>query len=166
MSAFLRRPCFSHGPLGFVEEGPSIATLDATRLHHLLLAYYRLLRANRLLPCDLLWPISHLSILFTTPHPDAAVRYLAIRCYSLCTGMAEVERVQLETRVLGELGVVECPLSYGYKIDGSRITIDGWLMPVLELERVHQGRNSVAAGSDFYSSKGDSIQQLSDDDLS
>lgn len=140
--------------------------LDAIRLHNLLLAYYRLLRANRLLPSDLLWPISHLSTLFTTPHPDSAVKYLAIRCYSLFTGMAEVERVQLEKRVLGEPGVVECPLSYGYNIDGSRITIDGWLMPMLELERIHQGRSSVAAGSDFYSFEGDRVQPLADDDLS
>lgn len=80
--------------------------------------------------------------------------------------MAEVERVQLEKRVLGEPGVVECPLSYGYNIDGSRITIDGWLMPMLELERIHQGRSSVAAGSDFYSFEGDRVQPLADDDLS
>lgn len=166
LSAFLRQPCFSQGPLSFVEESPSIAMLDATRLHHLLLAYYRLLRANRLLPSDLLWPISHLSTLFTTPHPDSAVKYLAIRCFSLHTGMAEVKRAQLETRVLGELGVVECPLSYGQNIDGSRTTIDGWLMPVLELKRIHQGRNSIAAGSDFYSFEGDGIQPLTDGDLS
>jgi midasin len=140
--------------------------LDAIRLHNLLLAYYRLLRANRLLPSDFLWPLSHLSTLFTTPHPDSAVKYLAVRCYSLFTGMAEVERVQLETRVLGEPGVVECLLSYGYDIDGGRITVDGWLMPMLELERIHHGRNSVAAGSDFYSFEGDRIQPLTDDDLS
>ena len=140
--------------------------LDAIRLHELLLAYYRLLRANRLLPNDFLWPISHLSTLFTTPHPDSAVKYMAIRCYSLHTGMAEVERVKLETRVLGQPGVADCPLSYGKNIDGSRITIDGWLMPVLELERIHQGRNFVAAGSDFYSLDADRIQPLANNDLS
>ncbi|KAH0831978.1 midasin [Lanmaoa asiatica] len=166
LSAFLRRPCFLQGPLNFVEKSPSIAMLDAIRLHHLLLAYYRLLRVNRLLPSDLLWPISQLSTLFITPHPDSAVKYLAIRCYSLHTGMAEVERVQLETRILGEPGVVECPLSYGQNIDGSRITVDGWLMPVLELERVHRGCNSVAAGSDFYLFEGDRIQPLTNGDLS
>lgn len=140
--------------------------LDAMRLHHLLLAYYRLLRANRLLPSDFLWPISHLSALFTTPHPDSAVKYLAIRCYSLHTGMAEVERVQLETRVLGEPGVVECSLSYGENIDGSRITIDGWLMPVMELQRIHRSRNSIATASDFYSFEGDRVQFLTNGDLS
>lgn len=136
------------------------------RLHHLLLAYYRLLRANRLLPSDFIWPISHLSTLFITPHPDFAVKYLAIRCYSLYTGMAEAERVQLETQILGEPGVIECPLSYGYNIDGSRITVDGWLIPMLELERIHQVRNSIAAGSDFYSLEGDKIQYVASDDLS
>lgn len=80
--------------------------------------------------------------------------------------MAEVERVQLETQVLGEPGVVECLLSYGQNIDGSRITIDGWLMPVLELQRIHQGRNYIAAGSDFYSFEGDKLQSLTNSDLS
>lgn len=139
--------------------------LDATRLQDLLLAYYRLLRANRLLPSDFLWPISHLSALFTIPHPDSAVKYLAIRCYSLYTGMAEVERVQLEARVLGQPGVVDCPLSYGQNVDRSRIIIDGWLMPVLELERIHRVRNSVA-GSDFYSFDVDRSQPLANSDLS
>lgn len=140
--------------------------LDATRLHALLLAYYRLLRANRLLPSDFLWPTSHLSTLFTTPHPDPAVKFLAIRCYSLYTGMAEVERVQLEARVLGQLGAVDCPLSYSQNIDGSRNTIDGWLMPMLELKRVHHGHNSVASGFDFYSLDGDGPQSLTNSDLS
>lgn len=140
--------------------------LDAVRLHHLLLAYYRLLRANRLLSGDLLWPTSHLSTLFTTPHPDPAVKHLAIRCYSLHTGMAEVERVRLEARVLGEPGMIECPLSYGYNVDGSRITVDGWLMPVLELERIYRARSSLADGPDFYSLEGDETQYLVNDDLS
>lgn len=80
--------------------------------------------------------------------------------------MAEVERVQLERRVLGEPGVVECPLSYGSNIDGSRITVDGWLMSVLELERIHKTRNSVATGSDFHFLGDDRVQPLADYDLS
>lgn len=80
--------------------------------------------------------------------------------------MAEVERVQLETRVLGEPGVVECSLSYGENIDGSRITIDGWLMPVMELQRIHRSRNSIATASDFYSFEGDRVQFLTNGDLS
>ncbi|KAF9220907.1 hypothetical protein BS17DRAFT_290054 [Gyrodon lividus] len=167
LSAFLQQPYFLQGPLGFVEESPSITALDPTRLHYLLLAYYRLLRANRLLPTDLLWPASPLPALFVTPHPDPAVRYLAIRCYALHTGMAEVERTKLETRVLGEYGGVDCPLSYGQNIDGSQITIDGWLIPALELKRVHDVRNSLAAGPDFYSlEEGDILQSLSEGDLS
>ncbi|KAG9315862.1 hypothetical protein JVU11DRAFT_3511 [Chiua virens] len=163
LSAFLRRPCFSQGPLSFVEDCPSIATLDTIRLHYLLLAYYRLLRVNRLLPGDLSWPISPLSTLFIAPHPDLAVKYLAIRCHSLHTGMAEVERVRLEARVLGEPGVAECVISYGQNIDGSGVTIDGWLMPVLELERIHRAHDSISSTSNFY---GDKAQSLTNDDLS
>ncbi|KAF8843352.1 P-loop containing nucleoside triphosphate hydrolase protein [Paxillus ammoniavirescens] len=167
LSAFLRRPCFSQGPLAFVEESLSIPALDATRLHCLLLAYYRLLRANRLLPTDLLWPTSPLSALFVTSHPDTAVRYLAIRCYALHTGMAEVERTKLETRVLGESGGADCLLTYGQNIDGSQVIIDGWLMPALELKRVHDVRDCLAAGPDFYSlEEGDVLQPLSEWDLS
>ncbi|KAF9242636.1 midasin nuclear AAA ATPase [Melanogaster broomeanus] len=167
LSAFLRQPCFSQGPLGFIEESSEITVLDATRLHRLLLAYYRLLRANRLLPGDLLWPISPLSTLFVTPHPDTAVAYLAIRCYALHTGMAEVERTKLETRVLGESGGIDCPMLYEQNIDGSQTTMDGWLLPALEHKRVHDVRNSLADGQDFYSlEEGDIFQPLSEGDLS
>ncbi|KAH7885416.1 midasin [Phlebopus sp. FC_14] len=167
LSAFLRRPCFSRGPLAFVAESSPIDTIDATRLHRALLAYYRLLHANRLLPSDLQWPVSPISTLFVTPHPDLGVRYLAIRCYALHTGMAEVERTKLETRVLGELGGIDLPLNYGQNIDESEVTIDGWLLPTLDLQRIHDARNALVAGPDFYSLEdGDAPHHLSESDIS
>ncbi|KAG6329770.1 hypothetical protein ID866_9320, partial [Astraeus odoratus] len=166
LSAFLRQPAFDQGPLAFVEDTPSIETLDAKRLQRLLLAYYRLLHANRLLPSDLLWPVFPLSTLILTPHPDPAVKYMAIRCYALHTGMAEVEREKLEKQVFNNLQDVDFPMCYEERIDGTEAVVDALVVPTLEIKRVHETRNALVAGPDFYSLEdGDPPQHISISDL-
>ena len=163
----MRRPYFDQGPFGFVESAPSVAALDTTRLQRLLLAYYRLLRANRLLPAGLGWPASALSALFVVPnaHPDRAVQWLAIRCYAMHTGMAEAERTKLEKLVLGE-GDEDAPTWYGERVDGTGVFIDVTVLPVLELKRVHETRQKIAASPDYYTrEEGESAPRLSDSDL-
>ncbi|KAL4081238.1 P-loop containing nucleoside triphosphate hydrolase protein [Scleroderma citrinum] len=168
LSAFLRRPSFGQGPLSFVDSAPSISALDTTRLHRLLLAYYRLLRANRLIPADLGWPASMLSALFVSPkcHPDRAVKWLAIRCYAMHVGMAEAERVKLEKHVIGdEEG--EYLMWYGERIDGTGVFIDATVLPTLELKRVYETRQAIVASPDYYTREdGDVTISLSDSDLS
>lgn len=132
------------GPLALLMETTSVADLDAGRLHRLLLAYYRLLIANRLLPGRLMWPLHHLSALMWTPHPDRGVQFLAIRCYALHSGMPESEREKLETQLLGGLAETECAVDYGESADGTQQKIDGWLLPVEEVQRVADARNAVA----------------------
>jgi midasin len=154
LSALLKKPRFLAGPLSFVLTCEHTESIDTSRLHRLLLAYYRILQANRELPKDLFWSPAPLSKLFWTPHPDTGVRLLAIRCYALQTGMCEAEKEKLETEVLGGRIEVDCHLEYGQEVDGSVKMIDGWVMPMLELKRVTDARNAmVSEPEDYYSAE-------------
>lgn len=173
LSTFLRQPHLDCGPLAFVEgDLLSIPALDTTRLQGLLLAYYRLLRANRLLPSELFWPASALSSLFTSeaPHLDPAVRYLAIQCYALHTGMAEVERSKLEQEVFGEeveKGEGEFGMAYDPSGNGKEAVVDARVMPALEMKRIHEVRTAMMIPHDFYAlEEGDVSQRISESDLS
>ncbi|KAE9408912.1 P-loop containing nucleoside triphosphate hydrolase protein [Gymnopus androsaceus JB14] len=128
----LQNPVLAQGPLDPLLLLPD---WDAQRIHQILLAYYRILQANRELPYQLYWPLTPLT------------------CYALQSGMLEAEREKWEKETLGELYSVECSLGYGYALDGSQNVVDGWLMPVIELERVRTARNAfVTEAHDFYSS--------------
>ncbi|EIW74720.1 P-loop containing nucleoside triphosphate hydrolase protein [Coniophora puteana RWD-64-598 SS2] len=149
--AFLQKPQLADGPLPLLADAPSIPQIKAARLHALLIAYYRVLQANRLLPKHLFWSIDHLSALFTTPHPDRGVQLLAIRCYALQAGMVERERQALETRVLGAPFESDCPIVCGQDAEGAPVVMDGWLFPALEAKRVVDARNaSVENSNEFY----------------
>lgn len=164
--AFLQKPCLSKGPLAFIAVAPSVAEIETTRLHCMLLAYYRLLRANRLLPKHLLWDGALLSKLLFPPHSDTGVRLLAARCYASHVGMAEVERERLITHVLGEFCGVDCTINYGQAIDGTVVDTDGWLVPTLEIKRIHDARDTILESPDFYSLDAeDVLQPLSEADL-
>ncbi|KAG1882661.1 hypothetical protein F4604DRAFT_1986326 [Suillus subluteus] len=165
--AFLQKPCLSKGPIAFIAAAPSVAEIETTRLHRILLAYYRLLRANRLLPKHLLWDGSLLSKLLFPPHPDTGIRLLAARCYASHVSMAEIERERLITHVLGEFCGVDCPINYGQTIDGTVVETDGWLVPTLEIKRIHNARDAILESSDFYSLDAeDVLEPLSEADLS
>ncbi|KAF5382460.1 hypothetical protein D9615_002742 [Tricholomella constricta] len=140
----LNTPTFAEGPLAFIDITPIPLSVDTPRLHRLLLAYYRILRANRELPQLLTWPLSPLSHLIWTPHLDNGVRLLAIRCYALQSGMGEAEREVMEKDVLGEPYGVDCQMEYGTNVDGSRVEVDGWIMPVIELQRIKNTRENIA----------------------
>lgn len=142
---------FTDGPLGFINATLSPLFVDISRLQQLLLAHYRILHANRELPRHLFWPLSPFSILIWTPHLDNGVRLLAIRCYALQSGMGEAERGKIEREVLGEPCGVDCQLDYGKNIDGSRKEVDGWIMPVIELQRIKDMRQEIQnQAQDYY----------------
>lgn len=138
-------PAFKEGPLAFIIGEPSPLSIDISRLDRLLLAYYRILQANRELPHYMIWPLTPLSLLIWTPYLDNGARLLAIRCYALQSGMGEAEREKMERKVLGEICGVDCQLDYGQSIDGSRKEVDGWIMPVIELERVRDMRQDMVS---------------------
>lgn len=130
----------------------AVTSLEPSRLHRLLLAYYRILQANRPLPRNLFWPLSALSKLFLAPHPDRGVCLLSIRCYAVQSGMGEDEREKLDKEVLGEICGGDCRIGYGENVSGSPKEIDGWLLPVLEIQRATDSRNAlVTEPQDFYS---------------
>jgi midasin len=166
LSALLRNPLFANGPLGLLLACERVELVETPRLHHLLLAYYRILQANRELPGFLLWPLLPLSNLFRT-HPDTGVRLLAIRCYALQSDMGEAEKENLETEVLGERFGVDCDLEYGLRDDGSVHVVDGWTMPMTEVQRVTEARNSmIRPGHDYYSAEeGDTARTIHPSEL-
>ncbi|KAJ7451619.1 midasin nuclear AAA ATPase [Mycena latifolia] len=139
----LLRPEFADGPIAFVAALDSPLTIEVPRLQKLLLAYYRILQANRELPRHLLWSLSPLSCLIWTPGIDNGVRLLAIRCYALQSGMGEAERETMERATLGEACAVDCPLEYGQNLDGSQREMDAWVMPVFEVQRIQETRKEI-----------------------
>ncbi|KAJ3786228.1 hypothetical protein GGU10DRAFT_427553, partial [Lentinula aff. detonsa] len=146
----LQNPSLAQGPLQLLSD---ISHPDVKRVHQILLAYYRILQANRELPYQFYWPLTPLREIISDNRSDAASRLLAIRCYALQSEMGETERKKWEEATLGELYTLDCPLGYGDALDGSQVTIDGWLMSILELERVRSARNAIVTESqDFYSS--------------
>ena len=168
LSAFLRKFYQATSPLAFVLSTDSIESIEPSRLHRLLLAYYRILRANRPLPSDLCWQVHILSHLFRSRHIDTGVNLLAIRCYALQTGMSDAQKEKVEKEVLGEpLAGVDCPVGYGENVDGTKMVEDGWLIPVLEVTRITDARDELAAEPhDFYSfEEGDPGPTLSSADL-
>ncbi|KAI0769070.1 midasin [Trametes elegans] len=140
MSTFLQQPGLEHGPLLLLQN---IQTVDAPSLQRVLLAYYRLLQANRTLPRALHWSLTPLARLIWAPHSDKGVLFLAIQCYAFQAGMIEAERVKLEKRLLGESKDVDCPIWFGVNLDGSVRQIDGWVLAALETERVSRARDAL-----------------------
>ena len=156
----MRRQSLARGPLAFIEQVDSLHSLDATSLQRILLAYYRILQANRQLPRVLNWPTAPLSRLIWECHPDTGVRLLAVRCYALQARMMEGERVKLEKEAVGEISEVECPMAYGSFPDQQRRTIDGWTLPVLEKQRVVDARNALLSSQNYCTQHGDSIEPI------
>ncbi|OBZ68834.1 Midasin [Grifola frondosa] len=157
LALFVSRPGYELGPLAFVCTCP-VPSLDRIRLHCLLLAYYRLLEANRILSRTLSWPLAPLSKLIWTPHPDPGVRLLAIRCYALHAGMMETERVKMEKEAIGDVSEVDCPISYSVDRDGCRQEVDGWLLPVIEAKRVVDSRNALLDPQEYFGTDEEPIQ--------
>lgn len=150
-AAFLRHPKRREGPLSYINQVYDITQLDAHILHRQLLAYYRILQANRSLPEQLVWPIAPLSRLVYTPHPDTGVRFLSIRCLTLQMGMIEGRRVALEKEIIGEVKDVDCPIGFGMNTDGIVVMMDGWVMPAIEEKRVADARSALLEPQDYFS---------------
>jgi midasin len=147
----LEQPGLSGGPLAFVLSATPVSDLDTGRLHRILLAYYRILSANRNLPAQLAWPLDPLRALFHAPHPDAGVRFLAIRCYALQSFMLEANREKLEAEFVGQVHEVDCPIRYLEAPDGQVKEIDGWLLALTESRRNVAARNAVVEeDNDYY----------------
>ncbi|KAF7294417.1 Midasin [Mycena kentingensis (nom. inval.)] len=143
LHAMLLQPQFFNGPIAFVATIESPTSIETRRLQRLLLAYYRILQANRELPGHHLWSLLPLSQLIWATGLDGAVRLLAIRCYALQSGMGEAEREKLENEVFGDAKGVELPLEYAPALDGTPKEVDAWILPFVEVRRVHDLRQRI-----------------------
>jgi midasin len=160
-SALLSHPYLARGPLGFLEDTPSLGSVDALKLHRVLLAYYRILHANEDLPRLRSWPLEFLSRIIWERHPDAGVRFLAIRCYALQSGMMEGERVKMEEEAVGSVETEECPVFWDAAIDGGRPVVDGWILPMKESKRIADARQALLAPQKYYTyEEGDSVEPI------
>ncbi|KAF9013327.1 P-loop containing nucleoside triphosphate hydrolase protein [Cyathus striatus] len=144
---------FADGPLGFLNT-EYLTTIDIPQLQRLLLAYYRILQANRELPMYLNWPLSSLSKLMWTVGLDSG------------SGMGEGERVDIEKEVFGELCGAECNLEYGQTEEGVVKWVDGWIMPAVEVRRIQEERDAIVTKTHEYFYKEESVQPISSSDLS
>ena len=119
--------------------------------------------ANPELPIWFDWPLEPLSRLLWAQHPDLGVRYLAIRCYAMQSGMCEAEREKLENTLISSMTHAECLLEFGQDIHGNANVIDGWLLPVIEKQRIHDSSESIASDTrDFSMGQGDDCIRPSD----
>ncbi|CAE6509447.1 unnamed protein product [Rhizoctonia solani] len=162
LAAYLGRTSLSHGPLGFISE-PNLVVSDlpAQHLQRILIAYYRLLAADPGTPTRLGWSATLLQALFrpvpgiSSPHPDHAVRWLALRCFGTQTGLTEITRGKLETEFLSVDGVdlIELHTGYELKLDlanntgilvPKEITMDARVFPVAEIKRIQTKREGLA----------------------
>ena len=151
LSSFLQKFVPKSGPLSAIITSLPLETVPPSQLHRVLLAYHRILTANPELPIWLDWPLEPLSRLFWTPHPDPGVRYLAIRCYAMQSGMCEAEREKLENTLIGSMAHAECPLEFGQDLHGNVNVIDGWLLPIIETQRIHDSLNAIATDARDFS---------------
>lgn len=160
LAALLHKPPFHQGPLLLFNSAPPPGGVEPISLQRLLLAHYRLLHANRVLPRNLGWSLTPLAQLIWSPHLHSSVRILAVKCYALQAGMAEVERLKIEKEALGEVAEVNCPVVFGVNPDGSIHEVDGWVLPVLEQERIASGRSALSEPEMYYVDQMDSSEPI------
>ncbi|CAE6427190.1 unnamed protein product [Rhizoctonia solani] len=162
LAAYLGRTSLSQGPLGFIAE-PNLTTseISAVHLQQILIAYYRLLAADPGTPARLGWSAALLQALFrpvpgiSSPHPDYAVRWLALRCFGIQTGLTQITRAKLETEFVGGDSVDLIELNAGYELNLDSVdsigtltpkglTMDARAFPVAEIRRIQAKREELA----------------------
>jgi len=110
--------------------------------------------------------MSTLAKIFNTPNLDTGARLLAIRCYFLQSGMGEAERIKLEERYVGDVGTVDCPISYSVNTDGSICVLDGWVLPAVEATRIADfWKSSAEDAPDYYYETEGMVESFSENDL-
>ncbi|KAG1748578.1 midasin [Suillus lakei] len=68
---------------------------------------------------------------------------------------------------LASFAAVDCSINYGQTIDGTVVETDGWLVPTLEIKRIHDARDATLEDLDFYSLEAeDVLQPISEADMS
>lgn len=84
---------------------------------------------------------------------------MAIRCYALQAGTSEARREAIENEILGERGEEDCDVYYREDVAGASQVADGWVLPVLEAQRVQQYRDRLPQCDDYFSE--DTVSDIS-----
>ena len=80
--------------------------------------------------------------------------------------MGEAERIKLEQRYVGDVGVIDCPTSYSVNTDGSIYVLDGWVLPAVEATRVAAFWKASTEGTpDYYCEADVAVGSFSEKDL-
>lgn len=77
--------------------------------------------------------------------------------------MCEAEREKLENTLIGSMVHAECLLEIGQDFHGNPNIVDGWLLPVIEKQRIHDLLHSIASDTrDFSMGQGGNYIRPSD----
>ena len=166
--AFLKISPFISSPLSGLSH-QDLLNAEAYRLHDLLIAYNRLLVADRSIASRNSWPLDVLHLL-RLQHSDAGVRLLAVQALSKQRDWSETKRMQIERESVGPIDEFDAPIAFGWDVrrldngnfEVSRKIADGWLFPLLDAERLKDCE--CTAGENRMSLTSDSISDLSLDD--
>jgi midasin len=80
--------------------------------------------------------------------------------------MGEAERIKLEQRYVGDVGTVDCPISYSVNTDGSIYVLDGWVLPAAEATRIADlWKSSAEDVPEYYHETEGTAEPLSETDL-
>lgn len=148
INAIITSSPFNKFPLALLHPDQILETLP-TRLHRLLLAYWRLLAADDRIAARNDWPSIPLHRL-RKAHPDLGVRLLAIHCLAKQKKWSEEKRRKALRTAVGTESV-DVIVEFGFELASSSSggfevrarTVDGWLLPLLEAKRIEEYRRSL-----------------------
>ncbi|WVF69714.1 hypothetical protein IAT40_004493 [Kwoniella sp. CBS 6097] len=145
--AFILKSPFRSSPLAVISQA-DLSSTPPDRIHPLLLSYLRLISADPAIATRNSWSITPLHQL-RTEHPDPGVRLLAIQILAKQRGWSEVKRMSMEREWIGEVDKVDAGIKYGWEVtnlatrgfETTRVMADGWMLPILEDQRVKRARS-------------------------
>ncbi|WVW78385.1 hypothetical protein I302_100339 [Kwoniella bestiolae CBS 10118] len=144
---FILKSPFRSSPISTIPLA-DLQTTPIERLHSLLLSQLRLLTADPRIAARNDWPLVPLHAL-RMEHPDRGVRLLAIQILAIQRGWSEEKRIDMEKQWVGEVGKVEAGVNVskieklpggGYEV--RKLVLDGWMLPILEAQRIQSARQS------------------------
>ncbi|WVQ75947.1 hypothetical protein IAR50_005582 [Cryptococcus sp. DSM 104548] len=147
--AFILQSPFRTSPLSHLDQ-QNLKAAPASQLHSLLLAYIRLIVVDPLIASRNNWSIIPLHAL-RTEHPDAGVRLLAVQVLSKRQKWSETKRTEMELAHVGAVETTDVKILFGHAVNVlsqggfeiREVVVDGWLMPIIEAERIKEARKTT-----------------------
>ncbi|ORY30348.1 hypothetical protein BCR39DRAFT_598381 [Naematelia encephala] len=168
ISVWIAQSPFHSSPLILVSE-LELASIPPYRLHRLLLAYWRILLADPFFGTRHAWQLDSLHLL-RRQHPDLGVRLLSIQLLSRLRGWSESKRSDMEKLWVGDMEIVDAQIFAGKQLvitsngmcEEQDVIVDGWMLPVVEDNRVKRLLHALDEESFRRSTKSPSLLNPSD----